>query len=56
MVALLGLFHILIGEQLIPAAKHMLDDSHLAAAWRRSHSTPHTFGLLPGHHEQATQD
>jgi XapX domain-containing protein len=54
-VALVGLFGILIGEQIIPVAKHMLDGSHLADAWRRSHGTPHIFGFLPGRHEQATQ-
>jgi XapX domain-containing protein len=52
-VALVGLFGILIGEQIIPVAKHMLDGSH--HAWRRSHGTPHIFGFLPGRHEQATQ-
>jgi xanthosine utilization system XapX-like protein len=54
-VALVGLFGILIGEQIIPVAKHMLDGSQLAAAWRQSHGTRHIFGLLPGRHEQATQ-
>ena len=54
-VALIGLLGMLIGEQIIPVARHMLEGSHLAAAWRQSHSTPHIFGLLPGRHEQATQ-
>jgi XapX domain-containing protein len=54
-VALVGLLGILVGEQIIPVARHMLDGSHLAAAWRRSHGTLHIFGLLPGRHEQATQ-
>jgi len=54
-VALVGLFGILIGEQIIPVAKSMLDGAHLAAAWRQSRCTPHIFGLLPGRHEQATQ-
>jgi XapX domain-containing protein len=54
-VALVGLFGILIGEQIIPVAKNMLDGAHLAAAWRQSHGTPHIFGLLPGRHERATQ-
>jgi XapX domain-containing protein len=54
-VALVGLMGILIGEQIIPVAKHMLDGSQLAAAWRQSHGTPHIFGLLPGRHEHATQ-
>ena len=54
-VALVGLFGILVGEQIIPVAKHMLDGSHLAAAWRQSHGTPHIFGLLPGGPEQVAQ-
>jgi XapX domain-containing protein len=54
-VALVGLFGILIGEQIVPVAKHMLDGSRLAAAWRQSHGMPHIFGLLPGRLEQATQ-
>ncbi len=54
-VALVGLLGILVGEQIIPLARHMLEGSHLAAAWRQSHCTSHIFGLLPGGHEQATQ-
>ena len=54
-VALVGLFGILMGEQIIPVARHMLDGSHLAAAWRQSHSTSHIFGLLPGRHERVAQ-
>jgi XapX domain-containing protein len=54
-VALVGLFGILIGEQIIPVAKQMLDGSHLAAAWRQSRGTPHIFGLLPGRHAPAAQ-
>ena len=54
-VALVGLFGILIGEQVIPVAKHMLEGAHLKAAWRQSQCTPHVFGLLPGRHAQATQ-
>src|SRR5260370_21675300 len=53
-VALVGLLGILVGEQVIPVAKRMVEGSHLAAAWRQSHCTPHIFGLLPGRHEQAT--
>src|SRR5262249_55961573 len=54
-VALVGLLGMLLGEQIVPVAKHVLDGSHLAAAWRKSHATPHVFGLLPGRHEQATE-
>ncbi len=54
-VALVGLLGILVGEQIIPVAKHMVEGSHLAAAWRQSHGMPHIFGLLPGRHEQVAQ-
>ena len=54
-VALVGLLGILVGEQIIPVAKHMVEGSHLAAAWRKSHGMPHIFGLLPGHHAEAMQ-
>jgi len=54
-VALVGLFGSLVGEQIMPVAKHMLDGSQLAAARRQAHGTPHIFGLLPGRHERATQ-
>ena len=54
-VALVGLFGILIGEQIISVARHMLDGAHVGAAWRKSHCTPHIFGLLPGRHAQATE-
>ena len=54
-VALVGLLGMLVGEQIVPLARHMLEGSHIAAAWRQSQSTPHVFGLLPGRHQQATQ-
>ena len=54
-VALVGLFGILVGEQVIPLAKHMLDGSSAVAAWRQSHCTSHIFGFLPGRHERATR-
>lgn len=54
-VALVGLLGILVGEQVIPVAKHMMVGSHLAAAWRESHAMPHVFGLLPGRQAQGMQ-
>ena len=54
-VALVGLLGILVGEQIIPVAKRMVEGSHLAAAWRQAQCTPHIFGFLPGRQEQATQ-
>ena len=54
-VALVGLLGMLIGEQIIPVAKRMVEGSHLAAAWRQAQCTPHIFGLLPGRAERASQ-
>jgi XapX domain-containing protein len=52
-VALVGLFGILIGEQIVPVAKHLVAGSPIVAAWRQSQCTPHVFGLLPGRHAGA---
>ena len=54
-VALVGLLGILVGEQIIPVAKRMVEGSHLATAWRQAQCTPHIFGQLPGSHEQVAQ-
>jgi XapX domain-containing protein len=54
-VALVGLLGILVGEQVIPVAKRMVEGSHLAAAWHQSQCTPHILGLLPGRHAQGIQ-
>jgi XapX domain-containing protein len=52
-VALVGLFGILIGEQAIPVAKQLFAGIALATAWRQSQCTAHVFGLLPGRHAGA---
>jgi|SRR5882672_6037195 len=54
-VALVGLLGILVGEQIIPVARHIVEGSQIAAAWRQAQSTSHIFGLLPGRHEQVAQ-
>src|SRR5882672_6483797 len=54
-VALVGLLGILVGEQIIPVAKRMVEGSQLAAAWRQAQCTSHIFGLLPGRNEQVAQ-
>jgi XapX domain-containing protein len=54
-VALVGLLGILVGEQIIPMAKHVVEGSHLAAAWRQAQCASHIFGFLPGGHEQVAQ-
>ena len=47
-VALIGLFGILAGEQVVPMARHMLAGSNLHLAWRQSACSEHMFGALPG--------
>lgn len=52
LVALVGLLGILIGEQLMPVARHMLAGTSLAAACRDAKCAPHVFGELPGRHTE----
>jgi XapX domain-containing protein len=48
LVALVGLFGILIGEQLIPVGKQMLTGAAITTAWTQAMCTQHIFGMLPG--------
>jgi XapX domain-containing protein len=50
LVALVGLFGILAGEQIVPVAKQVISGEGPAAAWRQAKCAPHMFGLLPGRH------
>ena len=54
-VALVGLLGMLVGEQIVPLARHMLEGSHIAAAWRQAQCTQYIFGRLPGRNEQVAQ-
>jgi XapX domain-containing protein len=49
-VALIGLFGILAGEQIVPVGRHLLAGHSFAAAWARAFSHQHMFGMLPGRH------
>jgi XapX domain-containing protein len=53
LVALVGLFGILVGEQLLPVGKQLLVGSSIAAAWREGGCSAHMFGMLPGRHGDA---
>ena len=53
LVALVGLLGILLGEQVVPVARHLIDGHSLAAAWRQAKCAPHMFGMLPGRSEPA---
>ncbi len=46
-IALIGLFGILIGEQLPPLVKHILSSDTTAVSWLRRQVKPHMFGELP---------
>ncbi|ORE92590.1 hypothetical protein ATO13_16754 [Stappia sp. 22II-S9-Z10] len=48
-IALVGLLGILVGEQMLPVARHLLGDR--PAAQGLSGSARHIFGRLPTHHE-----
>lgn len=50
LVALVGLLGILVGEQIVPAGKHMLAGLRPAEAWAAAKCAPHLFGALPGRH------
>ena len=47
-VALVGLLGILVGEQIVPMVKRLLDAQPITAAWTREHCLAHVFGELPG--------
>jgi XapX domain-containing protein len=47
-VALVGLFGILVGEQVLPVAKEIWSGQTLASAWSVARCAPHMFGVLPG--------
>jgi XapX domain-containing protein len=46
-VALIGLLGMLIGEQVVPAAKRLMTGQPISAAWVKSECVPHIFGELP---------
>jgi XapX domain-containing protein len=53
-IALVGLFGILVGEQVIPVGKQLMAGSSLGMAWQQSHCTQHLFGALPGRQTERT--
>ena len=46
-VALVGLFGILLGEQVVPLTKRLLAGHRVDVSWVRSDCVPHVFGELP---------
>ncbi len=55
-VALIGLFGILIGEQVIPVGEHLLAGHSLPLAWTRALAGQHVFGMLPGRHSHTLEN
>ena len=51
LVALLGLLGMLIGEQLIPVGKHILDGTAFTTACAKTQATEHVLGQLPGRNQ-----
>lgn len=47
-IALIGLFGILIGEQSVPLARRVLSGEPINLSWFNRQCMPHVFGHLPG--------
>jgi len=56
LVALVGLLGILVGEQLVPVGKLLLQGSSFSDAFRLSSCDSHIFGMLPGRHTEPSID
>jgi XapX domain-containing protein len=46
-VALVGLLGILLGEQVVPIAKRLLNNQPITIRWVQTDCVPHVFGELP---------
>lgn len=55
-VALVGLFGILIGEQIVPVARHLWNGDGLKAAIGLADCSRHVLGELPGRQARAGDD
>jgi XapX domain-containing protein len=51
-VALVGLLGILLGEQIVPVAKRLLNGHPLSLSMLRGECSQHLFGRLPGRSEK----
>ncbi|MDI4664100.1 XapX domain-containing protein [Xanthobacter autotrophicus] len=54
-VALVGLFGILIGEQIVPVARHLMAGDSLRAAIGLADCSDHVLGQLPGRQSAAAE-
>jgi XapX domain-containing protein len=46
-VALVGLLGILLGEQVVPVAKRLLNNQPITIGWVQTECVPHIFGEMP---------
>ena len=53
LVALVGLLGILVGEQIIPVGKQLLQGTAFSAACEQEQATSHVLGQLPGRNAKA---
>jgi XapX domain-containing protein len=51
LIALAGLLGILVGEQVMPVARHIMSGSSLLAACARPETRDHLLGQLPGRNQ-----
>ena len=55
-IALIGLLGMLVGEQIVPVAKRMIDGAPLTKAWFASECRPKITGVQPGAKDEAADD
>jgi len=52
-IALVGLLGMLIGEQVVPVAKRMIEGAPITRAWFASECQPRITGVAPGARQEA---
>ena len=55
-IALIGLLGMLVGEQIVPVAKRMIDGAPLTKAWFVSECKPKITGVTPDAHKDAADE
>jgi XapX domain-containing protein len=55
-IALIGLLGMLVGEQIVPVAKRMIDGAPLTKAWFASECQPKITGVPPGADKDAADE
>ena len=55
-IALIGLLGMLVGEQIVPVAKRVIDGAPLTKAWFASECQPKITGVQPSAKDEAADD